>query len=106
VTPKELAAAARAGDTAVGAAITRAAEWLGIGVANIVTALHPDLVVLGGGVAALDDLLLNPVRAALKERVRMFPVDGVRVERSAPGRQGGPLGRNRAGRKPFAGGPR
>lgn len=92
VTPKEMAAAARAGDVAVGAAIARAANWLGIGVANVITALHPDLVVLGGSVAALDDLLLEPVRAVVRQRVRMFPVDGVRIERSALGDNAGLLG--------------
>jgi predicted NBD/HSP70 family sugar kinase len=33
---------------------------------NIVTAIHPDLVVLGGGVAEAEDRLLG---------VRMFPMD-------------------------------
>jgi glucokinase len=77
-----MAAAARAGDTAIRDAINRSANWLGIGIANIVTALHPDLVVLGGSVAALDNLLLDPVRAVVSERVRMFPAESVSIERS------------------------
>lgn len=92
ITPKEMGAAARGGDTAVRDAITRAAGWLGIGVANLVTALHPELVVLGGAVAGLDELLLEPVRATVKQRVRMFPVDGVRIERSLLGDKAGLLG--------------
>jgi glucokinase len=92
VTPKEIGAAARAGDTAVREVITRTATWLGIGIANIVTALHPDLIVLGGSVSALDDLLLEPVREAVKERVRMFPVDDLRIERSLLGDNAGLLG--------------
>ena len=92
ITPKEMGAAARAGDAAVREAITRAATWLGIGVANLVTALHPELVVLGGAVAGLDELLLEPVRATVKERVRMFPVDGVSIERSSLGDKAGLLG--------------
>jgi glucokinase len=82
VTPRQMAAAAEAGDEAVGEAIVRAAAYLGIGVANMVTALHPDLVVLGGGVAAIGALLLETVRATVRSRVRMFPVDGVSIERS------------------------
>src|ERR1017187_7186206 len=73
VTPKEMGAAALAGDAAVREAIARTATWLGIGIANMVTALHPDMVVLGGSVAALDDLLLEPVRETVKERVRSRP---------------------------------
>jgi len=92
VTPKEMGAAARAGDTAVRDAIARTAGWLGIGIANMVTALHPDIVVLGGSVAALDDLLLEPVRQTVLERVRMFPAGGVRIERSLLGNKAGLLG--------------
>lgn len=82
VTPREMAAAAEAGEEPVRQAILRAAEYLGIGIANLVTALHPELVVLGGGVAAMGELLLAPVRAAVLERVRMFPAQTVRIERS------------------------
>jgi glucokinase len=92
VTPKEMGAAARAGDTAVSEAITRTAMWLGIGVANMVTALDPDLVVLGGSVAALDDLLLVPVRETVKQRVRMFPVLDLCIERSLLEDKAGLLG--------------
>ena len=92
VTPKEMGAAARAGDNAVGEAIARMAAWLGIGIANMVTALHPEIVVLGGSVAALDDLLLEPVRATVAERVRMFPVHDLCIERSLLGDKAGLLG--------------
>jgi glucokinase len=80
VTTKEMGMAAHAGEESVRQAICRAGGYLGIGIANLVTALHPELVVLGGGVAALGALLLEPVRAAVRERVRMFPVDGVRID--------------------------
>ena len=92
VTPRSMAEAARDGDAYVQEAIQRVARYLGIGIANVVTALHPELVVLGGGVAALDDLLLDPVREELKSRVRMFPLDGVRVLRSALGDRAGLFG--------------
>jgi glucokinase len=82
ITPREMAAAADAGDETVRQAITRAAGYLGVGVANLVTALHPELVVLGGGVAAIGPLLFETVRAVVRERVRMFPVDDVRIEPS------------------------
>ena len=92
VTPKEMGAAARAGDGAVREAITTIATWLGIGIANVVTILHPDLVVLGGSVAALDDLLLGPVRETVKARVRMFPVEDLCIERSLLEDKAGMLG--------------
>ena len=92
VSPISMADAARAGDKNVATAIQRAAEWLGIGAANLVTVLHPELVVLGGGVAEMGDLLLEPVRDTIRRRVGMFPVDGVRVERSALGDKAGLMG--------------
>ena len=92
VSPATMAGAARAGDAAVGAALERAGEWLGVGAANLVSALHPDLIVFGGGVAELGDLLLDPVRATIRRRVGMFPADNVRVERSALGDRAGLMG--------------
>jgi glucokinase len=92
VTPKEMAAAAEAGDLAIQEAIVRAAGYLGIAVANVVTILHPDLVVLGGGVAAIGPLLFDTVRRTVRERVRMFPTDGVEIKPSLLGEQAGALG--------------
>lgn len=92
VTPKEMAQAAEAGDEAVRDALLRAAEYLGIGVANVVTALHPDLVVLGGGVAEVGPLLLDTVRETVRRRVRMFPTDDVCIERSLLGDKAATLG--------------
>lgn len=83
VTPKEIGAAAREGDTGAKEAIAHAAHWLGIAVVNVVIALHPQLVVLGGGVSKLDDLLLEPVKQMLRDRIHMFPPETVRVERSS-----------------------
>ena len=92
VGPKEMAAAAAAGDNNVREAIVRAARYLGIGASNLVTALHPQMIVLAGGVAAIGDLLIETIRAEIRERVRMFPPDDVRVERSMLGDQAGVLG--------------
>lgn len=82
VGPAEMAQAAAAGEATVREAILRAARYLGIGAANLVSALHPELIVLGGGVAAIGDLLIDEVRAEMLRRVRMFPADDVRVDRS------------------------
>jgi glucokinase len=92
VTPKEMAAAAEAGDLAIQEAIVRAAGYLGIAVANVVTILHPDLVVLGGGVAGIGPLLFDTVRRTVRERVRMFPTDDVEIKPSLLGEQAGALG--------------
>ena len=40
----------------------------------------------------MGELLLGPVRRAILERVRMFPADAVRVERSTLGERAGLYG--------------
>ncbi len=92
VTPKEMGQAAEAGDAMVREVIVRHAEYLGIGVANLVTALDPDLVVLGGGVAEMGALLFDTVRETVKKRVVMVPTDRLRIERSLVGDHAGMLG--------------
>jgi glucokinase len=54
--------------------------------------LHPDLIVLGGGVAQIGDLLFDTVRQTLRERVRMFPTDTIEVKPSELGEAAGTLG--------------
>ena len=65
LTGPALTTAARSGDPAAVAAYDEVGTWLGIGIANLVAALDPPLVVIGGGVSAAGDLLLGPAREAL-----------------------------------------
>lgn len=44
------------------------AGWVALGVANLINLLDPDVVALGGGIAAAGDELLPRVRTALSER--------------------------------------
>lgn len=92
VTPRTIGEAALAGDAGAQEAIDRAVKYLGVGIANVVSCLHPQLIVLGGGVAEMGELLLVPLRRNLHERVGMFPPDDVRIERSLLGQNAGPLG--------------
>jgi len=92
ITPREMAEAARQGDQAVASAIEEAARYLGIGIANAVTLTAVEQVVICGGVAALGDLLLEPIRAVVRERVRMFPAEHVHIACSSLGDRVGALG--------------
>jgi glucokinase len=57
--------AARAGDPVAHDALAAVGDWLGVGTANLVAAFDPELVVVGGGLSAAGDLLLEPARSAL-----------------------------------------
>lgn len=92
VTPKEMAAAAARGDAIVHDELVRAFEYLGIGIANVVTTLHPEVVVLTGGLAELGPLLFDTVRKTVLRRVRMFPATDVRIEKSLVGDNAALLG--------------
>jgi glucokinase len=49
--------------------------WLGLGLANLAAGLDPDVFVIGGGVSAAGDLLLDPAREAF---ARYLPGRGFR----------------------------
>jgi glucokinase len=57
-----ITAAAREGDAFALAQLAELGRWLGEGIASITAVLDPALVVIGGGVSAADDLLLEPIR--------------------------------------------
>ena len=60
---------------------------------NVVVTLHPDLIVLGGGVAQMgESCSREPVERTIRQRVGMFPTDGVAVKLSQLGDQAGVLG--------------
>lgn len=62
----EITAAAVAGDPVALAAFADVGAWLGRGLAGLVAGLDPALLVVGGGVSAAGDLLLDPARAELE----------------------------------------
>lgn len=47
-------------------AITRTGEYLGFGLASLANILDPNLIVIGGGLAALGDGLLEPARVIMR----------------------------------------
>jgi glucokinase len=92
VTPVTMAAAATAGEETVRDAIERAATWLGIAAVNVVVTLHPDLIVLGGGVAMMGELLREPVERTMRQRIRMIPPESIDVRLSLLADRAGVLG--------------
>ena len=57
--------AALQGDRVAQDAFSFVGEWLGVGMANLVAAVDPDVIVVGGGVSSAGELLLEPARTAL-----------------------------------------
>ena len=64
--PKDMAAAALAGDDIARQVWAEVAEWLGTALASIAWLLNPDAFVIGGGVAQAGALLFDPLERRVK----------------------------------------
>jgi glucokinase len=62
-----LTEAALQGDAPAVQAVAEMGSWLGIGLASLVVLLDPDVIVVGGGAARANDLLLQPARNTMIE---------------------------------------
>jgi glucokinase len=71
--------------------IRRAGEALGVGVANIANIFNSEVVVVGGGVIAAGELLLEPARATLLARA-LSPSREARIVPARFGAESGMLG--------------
>jgi glucokinase len=91
-TPEAAVVAARAGDSKALAGLDTMGRYLGIGIANMIVVITPDRVVIGGGVAAAGDLLLDPIRAELRRRVTMTNLDEVELVTAELGTWAGAIG--------------
>ncbi len=91
-TAEEGIARARAGDARAVEGIAQIGRYLGIGIGNMIVALTPDRVVLGGGIAPATDLLIEPIRAELRQRVRTTSLDAVQIVAAELGTWAGAVG--------------
>ncbi len=91
-TMEEVLAGVAAGDAACVAAFQQAAAYLGIGLANIITVIGPERIVVGGGVADAGDALLDPIREAVRARVPLVPPEQVNIVAAELGFTAGAIG--------------
>ena len=61
--------AARDGDPTARELLAEMGNWLGVGIANLAAAFDPGTFVIGGGVSAAGDLLLDSARETFKRRL-------------------------------------
>jgi glucokinase len=87
-----VAAAARAGDAAARRAVAETAEALAMGVASLISALNPQVVVLGGGLMQAHDLFLDAIRRAVPRWAQPIAARQCRIEPSALGEDAGLFG--------------
>ncbi len=92
ITPEVICQAARQGDRVANEIYAQVGGYLGVAIANVLVSIGPRKVVLAGGVAAAGDLLLDPIRKTVHERVKVVPLDQVEVCIASLGPNAGVLG--------------
>jgi glucokinase len=89
---EEVYAGAREGDPACRAAVDSACRHLGAALASLVNLLGPECIVIGGGVAAAGETLLEPLRAEVYRRLQLVPGRDVRIVPAVLGSLAGAIG--------------
>jgi len=87
-----ITALALEGDPVARDAIELIGSRLGVGIVSLVNVFNPQVVVVGGGVSAAGDLLLEPARKLVAQRALEPGASAVRVETAAFGAEAGLLG--------------
>lgn len=92
ITAEMVSIAAQGGDSLALEVISKAATYLGVGMVNLVNIFNPEMIIVGGGVAQMEDLLLNPARQVVRERAFQLPAQAVRIVLAQLGDNAGVLG--------------
>lgn len=83
---------ARVGDGVSISVVRDTAKYIGMAAANLASAIDPEVVVLGGEIAAAGDLLFDPVRQEYARRLPPGMAEQVRFEISTLGDDGVAIG--------------
>ncbi|HZT29824.1 MAG TPA: ROK family protein [Bryobacteraceae bacterium] len=92
ITTEAVVAAARRGDALAASVLEDVARYLAMGIANIISLLNPEMVVLGGGLMQAGDLLLPLIRRQVPEWAQPFSARAVKIELTRLGEDAGLLG--------------
>lgn len=100
ITPETVVEAARRGDPAAQEVLAETGRYLGMGLANLVSLLNPQMIVLGGGLMAGAEWLLEPARREMMVWAQPVAAQTVRVVLSELGTDAALLGAARLALEP------
>jgi len=93
VSAAQIADAARAGDALAISAFERAGHYLGIAVANYLAIFDPSILIFGGGVSQVGELLFKPFEESLRKHTfHPHYLDNLVITKAALGDDAGLLG--------------
>jgi glucokinase len=103
ITGKMVSEQARAGDGFARWVIEETGDWIGVGIASLINLLNPEKVVIGGGMIAAGDLLLNAIRARAKKDAFEVPARRAQIVIAELQEEAGVIGAAMAARERLAG---
>ena len=86
---KDIFDAAKEGDKFSLDLVDYEAEYLAMGIGNILNIINPEKVVLGGGVAMAGDILMNPMKEKLKKYALPVTLKGIEIVQGMLGNEAG-----------------
>jgi glucokinase-like ROK family protein len=92
LSPQEVASAARRGDLVAQKIVSQAGSQLGIALAGLVNLFNPGMVVVGGGIAQIGDLFLQPIRDAVMRRSLPAAARTVKITTATLGHRSSSIG--------------
>jgi len=92
ITAETVSEAAQKTDAVALEVVNRAAFYLGVGMANIANIFNPGMIVAGGGVSKMGELLLSPVRLVVRERAFRLAADDMLIVEAKFGDDAGVIG--------------
>lgn len=92
LTALDVAEAAAQGDHLAQQILAQAGQHIGVAIAAVVNLLNPGIVVIGGGVAQAGDLLLEPIRTAIRSHSLQAGASSLQVTSASLGYRSSAMG--------------
>ncbi|MGL6131195.1 MAG: ROK family protein, partial [Fusobacteriaceae bacterium] len=84
--------AAKEGDAFALDLVEYEADYIALGIGNVLNLINPEVIILGGGVALAGDILLKRVEEKLKEYALPITLKGLKIKQSELGNDAGVMG--------------
>ncbi len=92
ITARDIIKEARRGDLVAQQILVQAGSHLGVAIASLVNMINPKMIILGGGVAQIGDLFLEPIRQAVQKRSLSAAAQDVQITTALLGKRASGMG--------------
>jgi glucokinase-like ROK family protein len=92
ITARDVANAARMGDLLSQQIFAEAGAYLGVAIAEMVNLLNPGLIIVGGAISLMGDLLVEPIRQVVRENGWIPAARTVRITAATLGQRSSAMG--------------